>query len=219
MVAKVTSNLISNVQQIFESKKINGVLAYLSETNKMGWEKWIQYELAFALREFGDVEVEYKFTFDKTKSVSLKKAKNENGYIDILFHPKNTAKDYFVALELKLGKSDRVVRALVSDLIKIAACKRATWEYRSVIAMGIVADDGAKQTRFTRTVQQLIDEGFVQVSAVKNTNFKILTLGWSVLPGKAERKNFSEWLSQIESILKNQNVSIPKKKVKGKISK
>lgn len=212
---KVTSNLVSNVEKILKSKKINSVLTYLDEKGKMGWEKWIQYELAFALREFGDIEVESKFTFDKTKSVALKKAKNENGYIDILFHPKNTAADYFVALELKLGKTDRVVHALMSDLIKISACKRTKWQYRSVVAMGIVRDDGEKQTKFTRAVQQLIDEDFVQVSIVKNTNFKVLTLAWSVRPGMAERKNFSDWLIKIENILENQNVSVKKKRVAG----
>lgn len=214
-VAKIPSHLASNVKKILDSKKINGVLAYLSEKGKMGWEKWIQYELAFALREFGDIEVESKFAFDKTKSVALKKAKNENGYIDILFRPKNTAVDYFVALELKLGKTDRVVRALLSDLIKISACKREEWQYRSVVAMGIVRDDAGKKTKFNRAVQQLIDEEIIQVSTVKNTNFKILTLAWSVPPGKAKRKNFTDWLFQIEDILKTQEVSVKKKKVAG----
>lgn len=214
-MAKIPSNLASNVEGILNSKKINSVLAYLDVKEKMGWEKWIQYELAFALREFGDIEVESKFIFDKTKSVALKNAKNENGYIDILFHPKNTATDYFVALELKLGKTDRVVRALLSDLIKISACKTTAWQYRSVVAMGIVRDDGGKQTKFNRSVQQLIGEEFLQVSMIKNTNFKILTLAWSVRPGMAKRKNFSGWLSQIENILKIQNVSVKKKKIAG----
>lgn len=213
--AKVPLDLASNVERILNSKKINSVLAYLDETGKMGWEKWIQYELAFALRDFGDVEVEYKFTFDKTKSVALKKANNENGYIDILFHPKHTAKDYFVALELKLGKTDRIIRALLSDLIKISACRRREWEYRSVVAMGILRDDGGKQTKFNRGVQQLIDEEFLHVSTIKNTNFKTFTLAWNVRPGIAKRKNFSNWLSQIEGILEGQDVNVKRKKVTG----
>lgn len=205
--------LTQAIEKFSNTGKGNKVLQHLSETKQLGWEKWMQYELAFALTKLGSPTVEYKFTYDKTASVSSSKSKFENGFIDIIFRKKSTSKEYYTALELKLGSSNKIVRALLSDLIKISASKRIDWQYRTVMAVGFLRDSGMAKNKFSRGVQNLIEQKFLHVKPIKNTDFKLLVMGWSEPPRKASRENYKNWLQQIENTLKSHNVRVKRKKV------
>ena len=207
------SSIQARIKKITNTGKVNKVLQYLSDEKKLGWEKWLQYELAFALNDLGDPKTEVKFSYDKRMKISSGRAKFENGLIDIVFRKKFAAKDYFTALELKLGPSTKIVRALVSDLVKIGASRSRKWDFRAVMAVGIFRDTGANGNKFSRGVQELVKGKIIHLVPIKKTQFKMLILGWQVAPRDALRSNYREWLKKVEDTLDSHDVRVRKKKI------
>lgn len=204
--------MIEEIKKILNSDRTHTILSHLSERKKLGWEKWIQYELAYALTELGEPEVEVRFAFDKSDSVALRHSKNTNGYIDVVFRKPHQRRNLFSALEIKLGKSDRIVRSLFVDLLKVAACNNNHWQYRSVTALGIVLGSGVRNTKFSKATQDLMDSGHLQTDQIEGTDFKLLSLKWSEQPRNATKDKFRTWLKEIEEILNNNSVQARKSK-------
>lgn len=200
------------IESFLNTGKGNKVLQYLSTERVLGWEKWLQYELAFALTDLGSPETEVKFQYDKRVKISVGKARYESGFIDIVFRKKSTARQFFTALELKIGSSDKIVRSLLSDLIKVGA-KKGSWNFRSVMAVGVFREAKVKNDKFSKGVKELLGQKGVFLTKIKNTDFKMISMAWRVPPRSATRENYREWLSLIEKNLKGSNVRVKKKKV------
>jgi hypothetical protein len=141
-----------------------------------GWEKWLQVELAFELSKCGEVYVESRYAYNQNKKLPIGKLKNKNAFIDLIFRKHNDSKGYYSAIELTVGRTQRELRKVLLDLMKIRAVKNSKWEFRSVFVVLVYDVKVDKNTKFVNLCRDIQEEFNAETIVVED--FTFLMFGW-----------------------------------------
>lgn len=175
-----------------------------------GWEKWFQVELASILKLTGDVYIEDRFSFNKNKKRTERRAKNSNGFVDIAYRHADNLRDKYVAIEIKIKN----LKGVIADLKKIRAIKNSEWTWRAVFCIYICKSDGCGG-KYSKTIERIRDT--FEVKEQKAGMFDIFIFGWE--PKTDETKymtyyEYNDWLSGLTKIFEEEGVNVPAKRHK-----
>lgn len=181
------------------------VFETLCASEYYGWEKWLQVELAVALHKQGTPEFEYRFEYDEQMPKPKSKKDRKTGLIDIKFTPKNFQQEWFTAIEIKINSTEKGLRSVLSDLIKLGAMKSEKWKFRCVTAVFVHDNRGMNNGKFKELKLALQQSGRNGVSArvvpIKHTSFEAIVFGWETgAIKKMKRDGYLEWLKKVKRI-------------------
>lgn len=205
--------MASQIETIHEAlksiiKKRRAVLAALHDRH--GWEKWLQVELAFALREFGEPEFESAYTYDQRRVKPKSKKDNNQAFIDLQFRGTNHLKGKFTAIEIKVNESEKGLGPLLSDLIKIDAIVTKEWNFRSVVAILAHGNLTENNTKFTRLRQDLLEQEISRKPIVAKTDgagFEFIVIGWERSRTQyMTHQSYSDWLWKLLGLCEKHGV-------------
>lgn len=174
--------------------------------NWNGWEKWLQVELAHELNNYGQATVEEQYIYHKGKKLPVSKLDNSNAFIDIVFRKNNDSVDFFSAIELTVGRTQKSLRKVLSDLLKIKALKKTEWEFRSVFVILAFEKNYIRKTKFVKLCES-IEEQF-SISPIYCSGFTFLVFGWEPHGLKSNMNNYdyTQWLHSLNKIYKQHDV-------------
>lgn len=191
-------------------KKRKKVFSTLDAQKRFGWEKWLQVELAFALQSEGDPEFEARYPYDHTMFKTLKKIGNEHGFIDLRFRKKNFQKKWVSAVELKVNKTERGLRGVLSDIIKIRAFVKSKWDFRSITVVLAHGESNKQDGKFKRLKNKLIANGAREILK-PDLGFQFILIGWEEsLVKNMTRDSFKAWAKEIEEIFNSEGIRAKK---------
>lgn len=187
---------------------------YFSNQNMIGWEKWLQIELALQLDKFGDSKTEELFNYHMGRLKPVSKSKFKKCFVDITFRVKYAQTKTIGAIELKVTNSQSGLRAALSDLYKISAIKPSSWKFRSVTSI-LIHPIKEKETKFTKIKKDLIDNKLkasnslhVKTMKIPNSNFELVMIGWEKSLNKDMTiDSYKNWIKNVREIFKNHNVT------------
>ncbi len=209
---------MSQVDIISESlkalaKKKKKVIKTLCDQERYGWEKWLQVELAFALHAQGKPEFECPFTYDLRRQKPKSKEGREIGFLDIRFRANNYLKDYLTAIEIKVNSTEKGLRSVLADLIKVAAMRDDEWIYRCVTVVFVHGIHGDRSGKFKALKAALKDESngiSANVFPIAETKLEAVVIGWETGARKNMTRNaYSEWVEKVRGIYQKSGV-LPK---------
>lgn len=201
-------------------KKKKNYIDYLSKSKDFGWEKWLQYELAFALNDesIGSSETEVKYPYDMGVKKPKAKDGNINCFIDICFKEKFFKRDAYTAIELKLTHSASGLRGVFSDLLKISAIKNTSWNLRGVTVI-LIYKKPKSNTKFNQMIDHLCNKGNginekykIANSQINNSEYNALRISWG--GGKTSnwnREPYRKWVKSMQAQLNKNGIDFKTK--------
>ena len=171
-----------------------------------GWEKWLQVELAYELNNHGVATVEKQYGYHKGKRLPIGKLGNTNAFIDIVFRKKKDSTDYLTAIELTVGETQKSLRKVFSDLLKINALKQKEWDFRSVFVVLAFKNRNGRNTKFVElynAIQYKFD-----IAPIDFGCFTFLVFGWEppALKCNMNGANYGEWIESLVEIYKAHHI-------------
>ena len=185
------------------TKKRKAVFETLYEQQRYGWEKWLQVELAFALKDSGVPEFEVAYDYDQHRLKPLGKKNFKKGFLDIQFRANGHLLDHPTAIEIKVNNTEKGFRGVLSDLIKIGAVRdlNGDWKFRCVTVIFIHGNYGSKIGKFKLIKDKLIEEKLARVHCTGNPGYEMIILGWEKNhTANMTRDNYLKWVAKVAKI-------------------
>jgi len=180
-----------------------------------GWERWLQYELLYLLKERNQSirkpEFEVPYKYDGRKSLPQGKVTKKGARIDLTYEVPNTLKGLRHAIELKMARSLRLsLVGALKDLVRLRA-KKGDWKFRSVTAIAVYMNDGKENSKFCK-LKKALEELKPKSGAAKTVDigggYKAIVIGWESRPNSVSRKGYTEWCARIENACKKEQVTL-----------
>ena len=198
MTSKKVKLVREAIETIFEKSENLEKLCWLAEQEHIGWEKWLQVELAFELSKHADVELEGSYRLDDLVPLPKQKVNFSNSFLDIVFRKKNDLKEKLNAVEIKMRRNAQGLKGVLMDLAKISAFEKAGWPFRSVTCVLVVdASTSNAAGKFAKIKNEIIE----QKDIISRGGYDFLVFGWETNQTKRmERDSFDDWYIHLNNI-------------------
>jgi len=190
------TSIIDTLIKFSHQKPIKDKIAFFYKSHGNGFEKWLQFELMYWLKNEEQHQVLLEQSFE-TDQRSTSKTKNQ---IDLLVNIKNQSNDWDHAIELKVTKGRAgALRKAVSDLMRLELIKESEWSLRSVTSMVIC--EGKESKKYADYLVELKEKEkhswVFECIPIHRDGASIYLLTWRAPPRRATKQNFMKFVQHL----------------------
>lgn len=205
----MANDFCNDLKSILRAKHVKTMLKALNDRERVGWEKWLQFELVRYYHENNhDPYWEYPYSNNMQH-----KPDNMAKRIDLVYRKKNTNTSLYNGVEIKVMYPEYSISGILKDLSRVALIKRSEWELRAVTGLSVypteVMEGKKEYSKYKTFVNSLLRTK--RGKLLRCNGWSLLVLGWEAkVIGDASvlRQQYKDYLQSLKAIANKHDIEV-----------